>query len=55
MNSLNPFAYLRDVLERLPTARARDLDALLPWNWKPTANATISPQSDEHLPLLSAQ
>ena len=54
MNSLNPFAYLRDILERLPTARARDLDALLPWTWTPTATADITPQSDDDLPLLSA-
>lgn len=35
LNGVQPYAYLRDILERLPTARARDLDALLPWNWQP--------------------
>ncbi len=30
-----PLAYLTDILERLPTARMRDLDAMLPWNWQP--------------------
>ena len=55
MNSLNPFAYLRDILERLPTARSRDLDALLPWNWQPSATAAMSAQPNEDLSLLSAQ
>jgi len=35
INGLDPQAYLRDVLERLPTARHSDLDNLLPHNWKP--------------------
>jgi transposase len=38
MNAVAPLAYLRDILERLPTARARDLEALLPWNWQPPAS-----------------
>jgi len=37
INGLDPQAYLRDVLERLPTARQSDLDALLPHNWSHTA------------------
>ena len=36
LNEVEPFAYLRDVLERLsgdhPMSR---LDDLLPWNWTP--------------------
>jgi hypothetical protein len=36
MNSVEPYAYLRDVLQRMvdgyPVNR---LDKLLPWNWKP--------------------
>ncbi len=35
INGLDPQAYLRDVLERLPTARLSDLDDLLPHNWQP--------------------
>lgn len=31
----NPFAYLKDVLTRLPSAKAKDLDALLPHLWQP--------------------
>jgi transposase len=34
INGLDPQAYLRDVLERMPTARRSDLDDLLPHNWK---------------------
>lgn len=36
INDLDPQAYLRDILERLPTARLSDLDELLPHNWSPT-------------------
>ena len=35
INGLDPQAYLRDVLERLPSARQSDLDDLLPHNWAP--------------------
>jgi len=35
VNGLAPQAYLRDVLEQMPTARQSDLAALLPQNWKP--------------------
>lgn len=34
INGLNPQAYLKDVMERLPTQRASEIDALLPHNWK---------------------
>ena len=33
LNHVEPYAYFVDILTRLPTARARDLDALLPWNF----------------------
>lgn len=35
LNGLDPYAYLRDVLERLPTHKAKDIDELLPHNWQP--------------------
>ena len=37
MNGLNPFEYLKDVLERIVSAdvKAHQLDRLLPWIWKP--------------------
>ena len=33
----DPFAYLSDVLRRIPAAQTADLDALLPEHWKPSA------------------
>ena len=36
LNDVEPFAYLRDVLERIVSGKTRvnDLAALLPWAWK---------------------
>ena len=45
MNGLEPLAYLTDILERLPTARMKDLEAMLPWNWKPVGT-TIDVAAD---------
>lgn len=36
INGLDPQAYLRDVLERLPSTKYSDIDSLLPHNWKQT-------------------
>jgi hypothetical protein len=36
-NGHNPFEYLRDVLERLPTTLDKDISTLLPHAWKPVA------------------
>ncbi|KPX47556.1 Transposase component [Pseudomonas syringae pv. helianthi] len=33
LNGLDPYAYLRDVLTRLPTHRANEIDQLLPHSW----------------------
>jgi hypothetical protein len=33
MNGHDPYAYLKDVFERLPTQRASAIDELLPHNW----------------------
>ena len=36
MNDVEPFAYLRDILQRMVDGHpANRLDDLLPWNWKP--------------------
>jgi transposase len=35
LNGHDPYAYLKDVLERLPTQRASEVDALLPHRWTP--------------------
>lgn len=34
LHQLNPYAYLRDVLTRLPAAKVADLDSLLPHRWQ---------------------
>lgn len=38
----DPWAYLKDVFERLPTLKNRDQVQLLPHNWHPTS-AIIEP------------
>ena len=35
LHGLNPYAYLRDLLTRLPSAKPADLDSLLPDAWQP--------------------
>lgn len=35
LNGHDPHAYLKDVLTRLPTTRQKDIERLLPHNWKP--------------------
>ncbi len=38
LNSINPYAYLKDILTRLPTTLSKDLRSLLPYHWKPLPN-----------------
>ena len=38
LNGHDPYSYLKDVLERLPTQRASDVDALLPHRWTPVTS-----------------
>jgi len=35
MNGHDPYAYLKDVLTRLPTQRASRVEELLPHHWQP--------------------
>jgi len=45
LNNVEPFAYLRDVLERIVsgTTKVNELSSLLPWAWKPSqAEATVN-------------
>ena len=37
LNGHDPYVYLKDVLNRLPTHRADDIAALLPHRWAPAA------------------
>jgi len=39
LNGHEPLAYLKDVLTRLPTHRAADIDQLLPHRWRPDVAA----------------
>ena len=41
LNGVNPHAYLTHVLTELPSAKARDLDALLPWNYRTRSTPDI--------------
>lgn len=38
LNGHDPYAYLKDVLSRLPTQKNSAIDELLPHNWKPAIN-----------------
>ena len=42
LNGHDPWAYMKDVLERLPTLKQRDLAELLPHNWRPPDAARVS-------------
>lgn len=35
LNGHDPYAYLKDVLTRLPTTKHKDIGELLPHNWRP--------------------
>lgn len=39
LNGLEPLTYLKDVLTRLPTHKANDIDSLLPHRWQPLSAA----------------
>jgi transposase len=42
LNGHNAWAYMKDVFERLPTLKDRDLHTLLPHNWRP-ATSPVAP------------
>lgn len=46
LNGLNPYAYLRDVLERLPTHPDNRIDELLPHNWTGSVTAETLGRTD---------
>ena len=41
LNGHDPWAYLKDVFERLPTLKNRDLETLLPHNWRPATGVGV--------------
>ena len=52
LNGHDPWAYLKDVFERLPTLKNRDLELLLPHNWQPAvaAEAPVVPAAAIAIP-----
>lgn len=42
LNGVNPYDYLTHVLTTLPSAKAKDLDALLPWNFHPQTESEFA-------------
>jgi transposase len=42
LNGHDPWAYLKDVFERLPTLKQRDLGQLLPHSWRPPGHAAAA-------------
>ena len=42
MNGHDPYAYLRDVMARLPTTKQADIACLLPHRWQPPAATTTA-------------
>ena len=42
LNGVNPYAYLADVLSRLPTHPANRIEELIPYNWKPTQKSSAN-------------
>jgi transposase len=39
LHGVNPYEYIKDLLIRIQTHPAADIDQLLPWNWQPAAAA----------------
>ena len=41
MHGVEPIAYLKDVLERLPTTTNKQVDQLTPLNWKKSRQQVV--------------
>ena len=41
LNGHDPWAYLKDVFERLPTLKNSELHTLLPHNWRPASTSPV--------------
>ena len=54
LNGHDPHAYLKDVLERLPTKLNSRIDELLPHNWKPQAAETAAAAAETAVPQRTA-
>ena len=42
LNGHDPWAYLKDVFDRLPTLKDRDLAQLLPHQWRPASDTAAA-------------
>ena len=38
LDGLNPYAYLSEVLKKMPTLKVTQIEELLPYYWKPESN-----------------
>lgn len=56
LNGHDPWAYLKDVFERLPTLKDRELELLLPHNWRPADGeaASLVPAACAAVPATTA-
>ena len=54
LNGHDPWAYLKDVFERLPTLKHCNLATLLPHNWRPANDAAAPVDSGDSvvIPVL---
>jgi hypothetical protein len=53
LNGHDPWAYLKDVFERLPTLKHRDIAQLLPHNWRPAANLADTTHAATPAPIAA--
>ena len=42
LNAIDPEAYLRDILARIPDHKINRIDELLPWNWQARQNVATN-------------
>ena len=54
LNRHNPCSILKDVFERLPTLKNRDLELLLPNNWRPAGTAAPTTPAQASAPTAVA-
>jgi len=54
---VEPYAYLRDVLTRLPSMNTSQVEEILPWNWKPkdSGNPTTQPETRVETTQLASE
>jgi transposase len=53
LNGHDPWAYLKDVFERLPALKHRDLAQLLPHNWRSATNVAVTAPIETLAPIAA--